>query len=181
MRYNVLGLDIWTGEEGLEVYEEIHENHWNRALHIAFLAFVYLGVYRGIPAILGITDYRSKWIIGGIMSIYGAFYATFDQIGALWTILCNLPMGIIAYKQLANSPQISRWHHVKISMLFMLSALLLQEVVGHTLWEEVNSRMTFSYVLNAIMYSPLYCSRYIWTYFPYSVIPTLIYINSLLN
>jgi hypothetical protein len=146
-------------------------------LHVAFLGFVYLGVYRGVPALLGVTNERSKWVIGAIMAVYWAFYTTFDPLGAIWTVLLNIPMAMIAYNQLTNWPNLGRWQHVSLSLFYIISALVLQEVIGHTIWEEVNSRMTLSYVFNAIMYSPLYQARYFWTYFPYSVIPPLVYMN----
>ena len=47
-------------------------------------------------------------------------------------------------------------NHVSQSLAVLSGSLIIQEVVGHSLFETVNSRLTFDYVFNAIMFSPLY-------------------------
>lgn len=171
---------IWTGLDGLVIYEEIHQNITNQIMHVAFLPFVFYGIYRGVPALLGFNSKdhpkTSASIITTILAIYGWFYTSIDPSMALLTIIHNLPMAYLAHRHLSQT-KYQNWQHVGISLISLTSSLVLLEVFGHTFLEEVNSRMSFSYVLNAIIYSPLYCTYNFNDFLPYSALPSIIYLS----
>tara|TARA_R100001163_G_C5063300_1_gene200542 strand:- start:948 stop:1532 length:585 start_codon:yes stop_codon:yes gene_type:complete len=172
-------LTIWTGQFGLEVYEEIHNDERNRILHTAFLPFVFYGVFRGIPTLFLIPAKYSWIIIGAIISLYCGYYATFDQEGAILSAITTLPTAVLAYWHLyeCEYKSMSRFQHFIRSVGYLAGSLFLLEVVGHSLFEDVNSRMTFSYVTNAVIYSPLYYAKTFVEYIPYSFLPTLAFMN----
>lgn len=152
-------MEVWHGPEGLEIYEQIHQNYWNQMIHFAFLPGVFYGTFRGIAALSDVRHPSS--VIVGLSGLYGFYYACFCGIvPGMLSILYTSPFALLAYLHILD-----RRNHVVESLSVLTASLLIQEVVGHTLLEEINSRLTFSYVLNAVMYSPLFYTKYI-TVFP---------------
>ena len=172
-------LTIWTGNFGLTIYEEIPKVLRNRILHTAFLPFVFYGIFRGIPSLFFIPAKYSWIVICAIMSLYCGYYATFDQEGAILSAITTAPMALLAYWQLyeCEYKSMSRFQHFIRSLGYLSSSLFLLEVVGHSLFEDVNSRMTLSYVTNAVIYSPLYYAKTFLEFIPYSFLPTLTFMN----
>lgn len=175
---NLPDITIWTGEMGLMVYEEIHLNHWNKVLHTAFLPFVFYATFRGFPAIFSLLfKMPSKYntcVVGTIMTLYALLYGYYDLADGVASIIYTLPMALLALRHLNNSKCGSGEHLCK-SIGYSAGALILQEILGHAILEETMSRITISYILNAILYSPLFYTRYFIEHLPYSVIPTVLF------
>lgn len=146
-------MQIWHGTEGLDVYEEIHQNVYNELTHIIFLPGVFYGVFRGIPALLALIGLNyPKTLILTIMMTYSSYYAyTIDCISGLTAFITISP-----YALLANDHYHSKSDSISQSLIIAFGSLFIQEVIGHSLFEAVNSRLTIDYVFNAIMFSPLY-------------------------
>ncbi len=145
----------WTGWEGLEVYEEIHNDPINRFIHAAFLPFVIYGTMLGLPALFNIKRQHAYYGVGTITFAYILFYSTFSFLWAFAAAFMSLPFAMHAVHRLKVYDRVP---NVRLAVISLVGALFIQEVIGHTLFEEVNSRMTFSYVFNAIMYSPMFYS-----------------------
>jgi len=147
--------EVWYGAQGLEVYEEIHQNEMNRLIHTLFLPGVFYGIFRAVPAIL--PQKIPTWLsIFCIMMLYTCFYATFDLEEANNTFFLTLPYAVMAYQAHQQSEPGSYQRHLLIGLGSMVTALAIQEVAGHVIYEEIPSRLTTSYILNAVMYSPLF-------------------------
>jgi len=147
-------MDIWHGEQGLEVYEEIHQEYLNQMIHFAFLPGVFYGTFRGIPALLNI---KTSPFIVGLSTFYGIYYAlAYSIYGGVGTMIYTAPFAF-----LAGYHTHTRRDHIREALVIAGSSLLIQEVVGHTILEEINSRLTISFVFNAITYSPLFYLKYV--------------------
>ena len=146
-------MEIWHGQEGLDVYEEIHQNIYNELTHVIFLPGVFYGVFRGVPSLLSLISLNyPKTVIFSIMSLYSVYYSvSVDIISGLTAFLTISPYAFMAYDHLKTKE-----HHISSSVIIAFGSLFIQEVVGHSLFEETNSRLTVDYVFNAIMFSPLY-------------------------
>jgi len=147
-------MQIWHGQEGLNVYEEIHQNFYNELTHLIFLPGVFYGTFRGVPALLNryFGVQHNVKVILAIMTLYSSYYACMiDIVSGLTTFLSISPYACIAIEHLDLKD-----NHIKQSLTVASASLVIQEVLGHTLFEEVNSRLTVDYVFNAIMFSPLY-------------------------
>ena len=152
------GPSIWTGNEGLQVYEEIHQNDYNRLVHVLFLPGVFYGVFRAFPVMSYFPFNRVPYYVSiiSILMIYTLYYATFDPEGAFYAFLFNLPSATLAYCHIYQyNPKTS----IKVGLTTMLFSLIVQELVGHFYFEEIKSRLTVSYVFNAIMYAPLFHAK----------------------
>jgi hypothetical protein len=169
---------LWTGNQGLEIYEEIHVNLYNRLLHIAFLPFVFYAVFRGIPPLLT-SEYKAYcyYILTIFQLCFYLFYYLYDCDNSISTVYAMLPMTILAIYQLRGNQ--SRKQHILASTILFIGSLVIQEVIGHSLWEQINSRITASYVTNAVLYSPMFYAQnqhYFNTY-PITIIPTFILVT----
>jgi uncharacterized membrane protein YGL010W len=152
------GPNIWFNQEGLDVYEEIHQNMYNRMVHVIFLPGVFYGVFRAFPA-LNIFPFNRLPPFVSILSIlmmYIIYYGSFDLEGSFYAFLFNLPSATLAYCHLQ---QFTRESSVRMGLSTMVFSLSIQELVGHLYLEETASRLTVSYVLNAIMYAPLFHAK----------------------
>lgn len=147
-------MQVWHGQEGLDVYEEIHQNYYNELVHVIFLPGVFYGTFRGIPALLHLCtgiEYHKTTILS-IMMLYSTYYGiTLDIQSGLTAFLTISPYGLLACEHLYT-----KTNHIQQSMLSLISCLTIQEIFGHALFEEVYSRLTVDYIFNAIMFSPLY-------------------------
>lgn len=177
---------VWWGQDGLTVYEEIHQNWENCLIHGLFLGFVFFGVFCSFGKWIGdylfdmelnILDevvsiwskvdercvshkcvlYNYDWLgIQLIMLLYSGYYFYIEpQYGVLsyvmvypWAHLADMYMD---YNKVSS---------VKVGLTVMTVALVIQEVVGHSYLEAENSRLTASFILNAIMYSPLFYATF---------------------
>jgi len=140
------GPNIWTGQKGLKVYEEIHQNDYNRLVHVVFPMMPFFPFNR-LPYYVSII---------GILMMYTIYYASFDPEGAFYAFLFNLPSATLAG---CHIYQYSPKNSIKVGLSTMLFSLTVQELLGHFYFEEVKSRLTVSYVFNAIMYAPLFHAK----------------------
>lgn len=146
-------MEIWHGQEGVDVYKEIHQNYYNELTHIIFLPGVFYGIFRGVPALLSLVNinYPVTTVLS-IMCIYSSYYAyTIDIFSGATAFLTISPYAFVAlehYNKMDN--------HMTQSLTIAGGSLFIQEVLGHSLFESVNSRLTADYIFNAIMFSPLY-------------------------
>jgi hypothetical protein len=157
---NLLGLTIWTGDLGLVIYEEIHQNYYNRLLHVAFLPFVFYGVFLGFPPLVYPESFKtySPLLIALFQLAFFSFYYFTNVTLAFETVVQMVPMALLAvYRH--YQPQFKSSDHIKLAVILLTFSLVLQEIIGHSLFEEENSRLTVSYVLNAVLYSPVFYTQ----------------------
>jgi len=160
---------LWVGEEGLKVYEEIHQNRDNRNLHVAFLPGVFYGTFMIMPAL--IPKLPAWLIVFTIMLSYTIFYASFDIEGAIYAFFFTLPSATMALHSHSNGKN-SVYRNFKVGLIYLIVSLGIQEVFGHFYLEKIPSRLTLSYVTNAIIYSPLFYAKNIVTMIPAVIMNT---------
>lgn len=144
--------------EGLDIYEEVHQQEGNIFIHFLFLPGVFYGIFRGIPAMLDLDTNIPFSIM--VSTLYTLMYA-YDC--AEYAI--QVPIMILPYIVLSSVHYHSRRNHVRESLFAFGTCLLIQEVIGHTFIEEVNSRLTVGYVSNAVLYSPMFYSQNVYRFF----------------
>jgi len=144
-------MQIWHGQEGLDVYAEVHQNFYNELTHLVFLPGVFYGAFRGIPSLF--PHVKPIQVIVALSMIYCTYYTyTIDLLTGVTTFLTMSPYMILAQEHL----EVKERNHFVEALAIAAIALIIQEGLGHTLFEEMNSRLTIDYVFNAIMFSPLY-------------------------
>lgn len=147
-----MSVQIWYSMEGLDVYEQVHQSELNRIIHLAFLPFLFYGVFRSVP----------HPIVPYILVAWSGYYGwVINPTEGLITYSVVSPWAILALLKKPNYKQ---------GLGLIITSLVLQEVIGHSLFEEVNSRISITYILNAVMYSPLFYSVYIQQYFPLFIV-----------
>ena len=142
-------MQTWTGEQGLQVYSEVHQTLGNIIIHALFLPVITYSILRWIYVLFDRVTARA--IIFGILLFYGNFYSLMGFYDTMIWFSLTLPLVIIADSDKDNT-------RLKAGVFFLLP-LLVQEIIGHTLFEGVNSRFTFSHVTKAILYTPMFYSR----------------------
>lgn len=145
---------IWTGKEGLDVYSEVHQNLGNEVIHTLFLPVIIFSILRWVHLLVK-CDWLARFAIFLMFVFYSNFYSlvgTFDDL--VWMSL-TVPIII-----LAELPKF-KLNKLGASLCFVIP-LIVQEIVGHTLFEGVNSRLTVSHVINAILYTPMFYSQGVW-------------------
>ncbi len=146
---------LWTGLEGLLIYQEIHQNFWNILIHVLFLPFVFFGCYLLIPTLISKNLKVKLYIKMFITLSYTLFYLMINWQCAL--LICLMGAILMCLTQEYNIRIIGIDKEIIITSLkFIAIPLIIQEIFGHLLFEQVTSLMNFSYILNAIMYSPLF-------------------------
>lgn len=151
---NVMGLIVWTGKEGLQVYSEVHKTLGNRIIHTIFLPLIMICVLRFIH-----ISFRYLWFSRFIIFLLFLFYSNFYALvgvmdNLVWMTLITPLIFIVEHPKY----QLNRFQTISVSIV----SLLIQEVLGHTFFEGVNSRFSPSYILNAILYTPLFYSTELW-------------------
>lgn len=153
---NFLGLKIWLGKEGFQVYEEVHQNSINRFIHVIGLPLIVYSVLLWIYALTRNAGNKfSRICIIAVFSAYSNFYQRIGRVDQLTWMSLIFPIMVLADKS-------RRMRRIKLfATLLFISCLVIQEVIGHTLFEGVNLLLAPSYVVNSILYTPFFYSHYI--------------------
>jgi len=84
-------LGFYFGEEGYNVYKDMHHSSFNTFLHGLFMPFVVYGVLYGLPAMWSKTASQAhNWAVTTYI-IYTLYYFLFDFWGGLLTAVFYLP------------------------------------------------------------------------------------------
>lgn len=154
MTFSIGDLTIWTGEEGFEVYREVHKTLGNEIIHTIFLPVITFSVLRWVHLL-----FRNVWLSRFIIFLMFLFYSNFY---ALVSVMDNLVWMALTFPLIVLTEMPGfRLNTIGASLCFMIP-LLIQEIIGHTLFEGANSRPTISHITNAVLYTPMFYTRGIW-------------------
>lgn len=149
-------MDKWITEGGLYTYAEIHNNDANIIMHVLGMPFVMYGCFRGIPSLFYMNKEQMIFFARSIMSTYILYYSFINWKYGFISYILGMPIYTLSIKHYKpNNGNTLR------CILIIFTALYFQEVCGHTLFENVNSRMEIKYISNAILYAPLFCNYHI--------------------
>lgn len=149
-------LEFRYGNAGYELYHEIHNNLANKLIHGLGMPFVVYGFYKMMGAIFANNQKKASMIQLVIFELFFLYYLTFDPIGSL---LC---FGIYGYTlervnadtKYSYSTFTGRFKHFMKGFVILIASLLIQEFVGHSYFEGVNSNLWE--IPNSIAIAPLF-------------------------
>lgn len=152
-------MDIWLFKEGLDVYSEIHKNDANILVHVIFMPLVAYSILRGIPSLLNLNKKYMIHMVNLIHLAYVLYYFTFDQFNAISMAILYSPVLMLAKRDYQRGLK----NFMKCFMI-LATTLVIQEVLGHSIYEKTNSRPG-KYIINAIMYAPIFSAYHTTKYF----------------
>ena len=155
------------GQCGYDLYAEIHQNYYNQLIHGLFMPMLAFGVFMGLPALFNQSSrafQRQTCAVAQSQTVlaqaylyiaYLMYYLSFDPLGAVMTaIIYAFPLYLATTK--IYYPW-QRWRDVGIGLMWVFLAVIIQEVFGHTLFEQINSDLW--QVPNSILIAPLFGAR----------------------
>ena len=143
------------GQCGYDLYAEIHQSYLNQLIHGLFMPVLIYGVYVSLPALLGRTGNNAWYASMYLYWAYFAYYMGFDPVGAVLSAILYAPGLYLSSKRFYYPEQ--RWRNFAIGLVWIFSAVGVQELVGHTLCEEVNSDLLQLH--NSITIAPIFGAR----------------------
>ncbi len=146
------------GQCGYDLYAEIHRNYVNQQIHGVFMPMVVYGTLIALPALCNRFSYEAIFMQLCLFSMYLIYYLTFDVMGALMSISVYTPF--VYWAMIYPHRYDRRWYNVSVGMGYMVVALVIQEIFGHTLFEGANSDL--SQVPNNILIAPIFGARSIF-------------------
>tara|TARA_Y100000389_G_C17470954_1_gene530750 strand:- start:13191 stop:13757 length:567 start_codon:yes stop_codon:yes gene_type:complete len=161
-------LGFLTGQNGVDYYAEIHTSPLNCIIHTIGMPFVAYGSLLIIPSISRAAASHYVTIQRCIYVAYMGHYFTIDpRIGAFTAVVYAIPtaMAVIktknVFEEMCSNDTIKPMQVIKYDfarlncacygLLIMMSALTLQESLGHTLGGDKQSRPEG--ILNALIYA----------------------------
>tara|TARA_B100000963_G_C22612731_1_gene665700 strand:- start:601 stop:1134 length:534 start_codon:yes stop_codon:yes gene_type:complete len=148
--FNLLG--IFTGEQAIQYYAEVHQSKWNSFIHTLGMPFTYYGLLLCVPTLLSNNKMTVARLQLFFYPYFISYYMTLDFFTGILVALCYLPSQIYAIRYYYNST-----NKIKTKLygfLVATTALTIQEVFGHWLGGDAPSRIEA--IPNAIWHSGFY-------------------------
>ena len=148
--FNLFG--VYTGEQAIHYYAEVHQSRWNSFIHTLGMPFTYYGILLCVPPIF----FSSKRNIARIQLflyqyfIYYYIYLKF-LIGILVAV-CYFPSQRNAMRKMNTSK--NKLNTAIYGLFVATTALTFQEVFGHWLGGDPPSRLEA--IPNAIWHAGFY-------------------------
>ena len=152
---NTIG--IGTGSEAVEYYGEVHLSKWNSVIHTVGMPFTTYGFAVAAPALFNLPNRQAIYLQKCLLIIYFIHYLTFDPILAVFVFLFySFPLyfAMQTYTWSENKKEL-----VSYGLKTAAGALFFQEVIGHTIGGDEQSRLEA--VPNAIVYAMHYSVSHI--------------------
>lgn len=139
------------GECGYWLYYELHTNQYNAIVHAIGMHAVVFGALLMVSALFKNNIRTSVPVI--IYAAYIAYYMRF-AVDASWTMIYFMPALLYAVHVLDkyNDQPLSLY-----GLAVMSTSILLQELIGHIMFEEAMSEL--EQIPNSISIAPLFASR----------------------
>lgn len=147
-------IGLYFGEEGYNVYKDMHHSSINISLHGLFMPFVVYGILWGLPVIWSSNGRQAHNYAVVVYLMYAVYYLSFDFWGGLLTAGFYAPAVIWFpnWKDTHQGGSIAR-----ICSIAFVMALAIQEFIGHWIFE--NTTSDFSIVPTSITIAPLFGVR----------------------
>jgi len=145
-----------TGEDGLNYYGQVHRSLLNCIIHTIGMPFTIHGIYSWAPAVFALEADSAILMQTFFYLLFSTHYITVHfWSGVLCAIIYGIAVVLAARKYLKTNGK----GMLKYGLVVSFVALVLQEVIGHTISSDGNSRLEA--VPNAILYAQHF-SMYHW-------------------
>lgn len=137
-------------QEGVDHYAEIHTSYLNCVIHTIFMPYTMFGMFLWIPALLRLNPRKAYILRLNVIIFYIGLYLRISAETTLLVCLHYFNAYIFSVKIYAHYPNLL----LRIGLLFSISSLIIQEIIGHYLGGDEPSRLLS--IPNAILYAPYY-------------------------
>ena len=148
---NTIG--IFSGEQAIIYYAEIHENYYNEIIHRTTIPIATYYFLNSVPQLIGLDYTNSAKLRGGIYTVILTHYAIdIDFINAINVAIIYVPIMLLAnfnHNMNGGTKYYALYNLLRASMI-----MIFAETIGHTIFEGTQSRPEG--VLNAILFSPYF-------------------------
>jgi hypothetical protein len=144
-------IGILAGKEGVIYYGEVHQSLMNKIIHFVFMIPTTFATIMIIPCVFDMSGKDYNKVLKSLYIIYITHYMTIDVISGInVSIMYYFPF-ILACNTYVQQ---DRHFCLNIGINLLLVSLFIQEIFGHFLFEQRQSR--FEGIFNAILYAPFY-------------------------
>ena len=171
----IFGLNILTGQRGINYYNEAHKSKLNKFVHLVCMPITVYGMTIWIPSLINYNSMNNNSMNNSMNSIFylelGLFlfyfnhYVNIKKNVALWLIVMYLPVVYMGYNYLYFNRD--NYENMIYGLKISGGSLLIQETLGHYLGGDIPSRKEG--VLNAILYAIYSSVEYSLSEFEYSI------------
>ena len=146
-------LGVYTGEQAIHYYAEVHQSRWNSWIHSLGMPVAYYGALLWVPLLFGLGKNNTSRLQLFFYSYFSSYYLTLNiPLGFLVT-LCYLPSQLCAMRFYLTSDW-TRLQTMTYGFLVAFLSLSFQEYFGHYLGGDAPSRLEA--VPNAIWHAAYY-------------------------
>lgn len=161
--HNILSNYMLIGIEGVKYYKEAHLSVWNTTIHALIMPYTIYGMLIWIPGLLRLNSINSRKLNYYLYFLWGGHYFIISKIGGLIYFL-NYFYSV----KYANTYIITFYEKNKLKknvhnllvikgLLISFGGLLFQEIIGHYIGKDINSRLEG--IPNAIIYAMYFSSN----------------------
>ena len=152
-------LGFYGGNEGYEIYKNMHHSPTNRMIHGIFMPCVSYAILYGIPAMIYKNYNQARRLTSLIYLFYLFYYLSFDFTGGVLAGIIYAPCLIWYPTSFFDAPK-QRSRTIRWCWLLFIFGLLVQELIGHSIYEQRNSDLTV--LSTSILIAPLFGARAIF-------------------
>ena len=143
---------IYSLDEGLNYYGEIHKSSLNKIIHGLFMPLTVYGILLWFPALLNLNISDASKFRGCVYYFYLGLYFKINIYYALiYSVIYYFPL------KFANIDYRNTYYTLINGLVISFYSLFIQEIVGHYLGGDEPSRIEG--LINAVLYAPYFGLR----------------------
>lgn len=143
-----------TKKRGLYYYAEVHQKELNIAIHIIGMPWTVYGILLWLPALFQLARWNAHIMQVCLFIGYMTHYSRVNIDDALFASIMYAPS---LYGAMEHYSYVAPFQSFTYGFIVSFVALFLQEVLGHSLSGDPQSRLEA--VPNAILYAILFSAR----------------------
>jgi len=147
-------LEFRYGQEGYDLYAQIHTTLGNQLVHGVGMIFVVYGVFQMMNSFVRTKQSAADLMLSVYLG-YLFYYSWFDPLGAFLSgLVYNLPLKKALYESSSTYSSEFRRRNFQKGLIYLIGSILVQEIIGHTLFEQTNSNLWE--LPNSLIIAPLF-------------------------
>ena len=145
-------IGMYSLDEGLNYYGEIHKSSLNKLIHGLFMPLTVYGILLWFPALLNLNISDASILRGCVYYFYLGLYLKINIYYALiYSVIYYFPL------KFANIDYRNTYYTLINGLVISFYSLFIQEIVGHYLGGDEPSRIEG--LINAVLYAPYFGLR----------------------